>query len=84
MPVISIVPLGKSGVEVSNYGFGSAPIGGLYEDVDQARALSGAVVIHVLSFAPFLVAGPLALRGHRVILQPTRMIKGHPQRPTPP
>jgi glycosyltransferase 2 family protein len=31
--------------------------------VDDARALSGAVVIHVLSFVPFLVLGPLALRG---------------------
>jgi glycosyltransferase 2 family protein len=30
--------------------------------VDDATALSGAVVIHVLSFVPFLVAGPLALR----------------------
>ncbi|MDQ3778870.1 MAG: flippase-like domain-containing protein [Actinomycetota bacterium] len=30
--------------------------------VDESRALSGAVVIHVLSFGPFLVAGPLALR----------------------
>ncbi|MBA2360713.1 MAG: flippase-like domain-containing protein [Actinobacteria bacterium] len=30
--------------------------------VDDARALSGAVVIHVLSFVPFLIAGPLALR----------------------
>ena len=36
--------------------------------VDEAQALSGAVVIHVLSFVPFLIAGPLALRrprGHR-------------------
>jgi uncharacterized protein (TIRG00374 family) len=33
-------------------------------DVDHAHALSAAVVIHVLSFVPFLVAGPLALRGH--------------------
>jgi glycosyltransferase 2 family protein len=32
--------------------------------VDEARALSGAVVIHVLSFGPFLLVGPLALRGH--------------------
>lgn len=31
--------------------------------VDQARALSAAVVIHVLTFVPFLVLGPLALRG---------------------
>lgn len=35
-------------------------------DVNDARALSGAVVIHVMSFVPFLVAGPLALRGHAV------------------
>lgn len=32
--------------------------------VDQAQALSGAVVIHVLTFVPFLIVGPLALRGH--------------------
>ena len=35
-------------------------------DVNDARALSGAVVIHVMGFVPFLVAGPLALRGHPV------------------
>jgi D-threo-aldose 1-dehydrogenase len=39
MSVISIVPLGKSGIEVSNLGFGSAPIGGLYSDIDQSRAI---------------------------------------------
>lgn len=33
-------------------------------DVPSAAALSGAVVIHVLSFVPFLIAGPLVLRGH--------------------
>ena len=37
--------------------------------VDQAQALSGAVVIHVLSFAPFLLIGPLELRGHAVIVR---------------
>lgn len=37
--------------------------------VDEARALSGGVVIHVLSFVPFLVVGPLALRGHAVIVR---------------
>ena len=36
--------------------------------VEEARALSAAVVIHVLSFIPFLVVGPFALRGHAVIL----------------
>lgn len=36
---VSPVSLGKSGVEVSNYGFGSAPIGGLYGEVDQGRAI---------------------------------------------
>jgi uncharacterized protein (TIRG00374 family) len=38
-------------------------------DLDEARALSGAVVIHVLSFAPFLIVGPLALRGHKVAVR---------------
>jgi glycosyltransferase 2 family protein len=33
--------------------------------VDPARALSGAVVIHVLTFLPFLILGPIALRGVR-------------------
>jgi uncharacterized membrane protein YbhN (UPF0104 family) len=37
--------------------------------VDEAQALSGAVVIHVLSFVPFLLAGPLALRRHAVIVR---------------
>jgi glycosyltransferase 2 family protein len=32
-------------------------------DVDHAQALSAAVVIHVLSFVPFLVVGPFAARG---------------------
>jgi uncharacterized protein (TIRG00374 family) len=32
--------------------------------VGGAHALSGAVVIHVLTFVPFLVVGPFALRGH--------------------
>jgi glycosyltransferase 2 family protein len=32
--------------------------------VADAQALSGAVVIHVLSFVPFLLIGPLAIRGH--------------------
>jgi glycosyltransferase 2 family protein len=34
--------------------------------VDDAQALSGAVVIHVMTFLPFLILGPLALRGHAV------------------
>lgn len=37
--------------------------------VDEARALSAGVVIHVLSFVPFLILGPLALRGHAVIVR---------------
>jgi uncharacterized protein (TIRG00374 family) len=37
--------------------------------VDEAQALSGAVVIHVMTFVPFLVLGPLALRGHAVIVR---------------
>jgi uncharacterized protein (TIRG00374 family) len=37
--------------------------------VDDAQALSGAVVIHVLTFVPFLIAGPLALRRHAVIVR---------------
>jgi glycosyltransferase 2 family protein len=37
--------------------------------VDEARALSGGVVIHVLSFVPFLIVGPLALRGHAAIVR---------------
>jgi glycosyltransferase 2 family protein len=32
-------------------------------EIDEARALSGAVVIHVLSFGPFLILGPLMARG---------------------
>ena len=34
--------------------------------VDSTDALSAGVVIHVLTFVPFLVAGPLALGGRRV------------------
>jgi uncharacterized protein (TIRG00374 family) len=37
--------------------------------VDDAQALSGAVVIHVLTFVPFLIAGPLALRGHAAVVR---------------
>jgi glycosyltransferase 2 family protein len=37
--------------------------------VDEAQALSGAVVIHVMSFVPFLVAGPVALRRHAVVVR---------------
>jgi glycosyltransferase 2 family protein len=37
--------------------------------VDEARALSGGVVIHVLSFVPFLILGPLALRGHAGVVR---------------
>jgi uncharacterized protein (TIRG00374 family) len=37
--------------------------------VDRAQALSAAVVIHVLSFVPFFLAGPLALRGHAVAVR---------------
>jgi uncharacterized membrane protein YbhN (UPF0104 family) len=36
--------------------------------VNDAQALSGAVVIHVLTFVPFLVLGPLALRGHAAVV----------------
>jgi uncharacterized protein (TIRG00374 family) len=38
-------------------------------DIDEAQALSGAVVIHVLTFVPFLIAGPLALRRHAVVVR---------------
>jgi uncharacterized protein (TIRG00374 family) len=34
--------------------------------IDSSRALSGAVVLHVLSFVPFIVAGLIALRLHPV------------------
>ena len=34
--------------------------------VNEAQALSAAVVIHVMTFVPFLVVGPFALRGHAV------------------
>ena len=37
--------------------------------VDDAQALSGAVVIHVLTFVPFLILGPLALRGHATVVR---------------
>jgi uncharacterized protein (TIRG00374 family) len=37
--------------------------------VDDAVALSGAVVIHVMTFLPFLVLGPIALRGHRLVVR---------------
>jgi uncharacterized membrane protein YbhN (UPF0104 family) len=37
--------------------------------VDNAQALSGAVVIHVLTFVPFLILGPLALRGHATVVR---------------
>jgi uncharacterized membrane protein YbhN (UPF0104 family) len=40
-------------------------------DVDHAQALSAAVVIHVMSFVPFLIAGPLAARG-RIRTDPAR------------
>jgi glycosyltransferase 2 family protein len=53
-------------------------------DVNEARALSGAVVIHVLSFVPFLIVGPLALRGHRVIVRRKRLVTGPPERRTAP
>jgi glycosyltransferase 2 family protein len=45
-------------------------------DVDEAQALSGAVVIHVLTFVPFLVLGPLALRGHAAIVRRERLVEG--------
>jgi glycosyltransferase 2 family protein len=41
--------------------------------VDEAQALSGAVVIHVLTFVPFLILGPLALRGHATIADSGRV-----------
>jgi glycosyltransferase 2 family protein len=37
--------------------------------VNDAQALSGAVVIHVLTFVPFLILGPFALRGHAAIMR---------------
>jgi glycosyltransferase 2 family protein len=43
--------------------------------VDDARALSGAVVIHVLTFVPFLILGPLALRGHTAIVRRERLVE---------
>ncbi|MGH9327096.1 MAG: aldo/keto reductase [Terriglobia bacterium] len=33
-------PIGKTGLEVTRLGLGTAPLGGLYEDVPEARALS--------------------------------------------
>ena len=46
--------------------------------VDGALALSGAVVIHVLTFVPFLILGPLALRGG------VRRRQGRQKAPSPP
>jgi uncharacterized protein (TIRG00374 family) len=43
--------------------------------VDRAQALSGAVVIHVLTFVPFLILGPLALRGHAAIFRRERLVE---------
>jgi uncharacterized membrane protein YbhN (UPF0104 family) len=45
-------------------------------DVDHARALSAAVVIHVLSFVPFLIIGPLAARGHAAAVR----VRNDPER----
>lgn len=39
MGPIATVSLGKSNIQVSNFGFGSAPIGGLYGEINQARAI---------------------------------------------
>lgn len=39
MAAISTVSLGKSDIQVSDFGFGSAPIGGLYEEIHQPRAI---------------------------------------------
>jgi glycosyltransferase 2 family protein len=44
--------------------------------VDEAQALSGVVVIHVLTFVPFLVLGPLALRGHEGAVRRRRSVEG--------
>jgi hypothetical protein len=43
--------------------------------VDDAHVLSGAVVIHVLTFVPFLILGPLALRGHAAIVRRERLVE---------
>jgi uncharacterized protein (TIRG00374 family) len=43
--------------------------------VDDAQALSGAVVIHVLTFVPFLILGPLALRGHAATVRRERLVE---------
>jgi uncharacterized protein (TIRG00374 family) len=44
--------------------------------VDEAQALSGVVVIHVLTFVPFLILGPLALRGHEGAVRRRRLVEG--------
>ena len=45
--------------------------------VGDAQALSGGVVIHVLTFLPFVVVGPLALRGHAgVVRREQRRVAG--------
>jgi glycosyltransferase 2 family protein len=49
--------------------------------VDEAQALSGAVVIHVLSFVPFLILGPLALR--RPARATNRLRRGRSHAPRP-
>jgi glycosyltransferase 2 family protein len=55
---------------------------------DDAQALSGAVVIHVLTFVPFLILGPLALRGHTAIVRreefARRRVRDRPERLTAP
>jgi D-threo-aldose 1-dehydrogenase len=40
MPADAKVPLGRGGLEVGRFGFGGAPIGGLFEPVDDAQALA--------------------------------------------
>ena len=40
--------------------------------VNEAQALSAAVVIHVMTFMPFLIVGPFALRGHAASVRRTQ------------
>jgi glycosyltransferase 2 family protein len=44
--------------------------------VNGAEALSGAVVIHVMTFVPFLILGPLSLRGHALAVRRERPAEG--------
>jgi uncharacterized protein (TIRG00374 family) len=51
--------------------------------VDDSRALSCAVVLHVLSFLPFIAAGLVALRGYPVLRHRERGTKGSRQPEAP-